>query len=40
MHLSLAGAMASQAIAALFLIEGAVAMTGECIRMDCGQHLL
>jgi len=28
------------AAAALFLIEGAVAMTGECIRMDCGQHLL
>jgi NAD(P)-dependent dehydrogenase (short-subunit alcohol dehydrogenase family) len=28
------------AVAALFLIEGAVAMTGECIRMDCGQHLL
>ncbi|MGD0024177.1 MAG: SDR family oxidoreductase [Xanthobacteraceae bacterium] len=28
------------AAAVLFLIEGAVAMTGECIRMDCGQHLL
>jgi 3-oxoacyl-[acyl-carrier protein] reductase len=28
------------AAAVLFLIEGAVAMTGECIRMDCGQHLM
>jgi 3-oxoacyl-[acyl-carrier protein] reductase len=27
------------AIAALFLVEGATVMTGECIRMDCGQHL-
>ena len=27
------------AVAALFLIEGATTMTGECIRMDCGQHL-
>ena len=27
------------ATAALFLIEGATTMTGECIRMDCGQHL-
>lgn len=27
------------AVAALFLIEGALTMTGECIRMDCGQHL-
>ena len=27
------------AVAALFLVEGAVTMTGECIRMDCGQHL-
>jgi 3-oxoacyl-[acyl-carrier protein] reductase len=25
--------------AALFLIEHAVAMTGECIRMDSGEHL-
>jgi NAD(P)-dependent dehydrogenase (short-subunit alcohol dehydrogenase family) len=25
--------------AALFLVEGATTMTGECIRMDCGQHL-
>jgi 3-oxoacyl-[acyl-carrier protein] reductase len=25
--------------AALFLVEGATVMTGECIRMDCGQHL-
>jgi len=25
--------------AALFLIEGATAMTGECLRMDCGHHL-
>jgi hypothetical protein len=23
----------------MFLIEGATVMTGECIRMDCGQHL-
>ena len=27
------------AVAALFLVEGATTMTGECIRMDCGQHL-
>ena len=27
------------AVAALFLVEGAATMTGECIRMDCGQHL-
>jgi 3-oxoacyl-[acyl-carrier protein] reductase len=27
------------AVAAMFLIEGATTMTGECIRMDCGQHL-
>jgi 3-oxoacyl-[acyl-carrier protein] reductase len=27
------------AVAALFLVEGAITMTGECIRMDCGQHL-
>jgi 3-oxoacyl-[acyl-carrier protein] reductase len=27
------------AVAALFLIEGATTMTGEAIRMDCGQHL-
>jgi len=27
------------AVAALFLVEGAVTMTGEAIRMDCGQHL-
>jgi 3-oxoacyl-[acyl-carrier protein] reductase len=27
------------AVAALFLVEGATVMTGECIRMDCGQHL-
>jgi 3-oxoacyl-[acyl-carrier protein] reductase len=27
------------AVAALFLVEGASTMTGECIRMDCGQHL-
>jgi 3-oxoacyl-[acyl-carrier protein] reductase len=25
--------------AALFLVEAATVMTGECIRMDCGQHL-
>ncbi len=25
--------------AALFLVEGATTMTGECLRMDCGQHL-
>ncbi len=25
--------------AALFLVEGATVMTGELIRMDCGQHL-
>lgn len=25
--------------AALFLVEVATTMTGECIRMDCGQHL-
>jgi 3-oxoacyl-[acyl-carrier protein] reductase len=25
--------------AALFLVEVATVMTGECIRMDCGQHL-
>jgi len=25
--------------AALFLIEHAVAMTGECLRMDAGEHL-
>ena len=30
---------ADVAVAALFLIEGATTMTGECIRMDCGQHL-
>ena len=24
---------------ALFLVEVATVMTGECIRMDCGQHL-
>ncbi len=24
---------------ALFMVEGATVMTGECIRMDCGQHL-
>jgi 3-oxoacyl-[acyl-carrier protein] reductase len=28
------------AVTALFLIEGATTMTGECLRMDCGQHLL
>ena len=27
------------AVAALFLVEGATTMTGESIRMDCGQHL-
>jgi NAD(P)-dependent dehydrogenase (short-subunit alcohol dehydrogenase family) len=27
------------AVAALFLVEGATTMTGEAIRMDCGQHL-
>src|SRR2546430_15491352 len=27
------------AVAALFLVEGATVRTGECIRMDCGQHL-
>lgn len=27
------------AVTALFLIEGATCMTGEAIRMDCGQHL-
>jgi 3-oxoacyl-[acyl-carrier protein] reductase len=27
------------AVAALFLVEGATTMTGEYIRMDCGQHL-
>jgi NAD(P)-dependent dehydrogenase (short-subunit alcohol dehydrogenase family) len=27
------------AVAALFLVEGATVMTGESIRMDCGQHL-
>ena len=27
------------AVAALFLVEAATVMTGECIRMDCGQHL-
>jgi len=27
------------AVAAMFLVEGATVMTGECIRMDCGQHL-
>ncbi len=27
------------AVAAMFLVEGATTMTGECIRMDCGQHL-
>jgi 3-oxoacyl-[acyl-carrier protein] reductase len=25
--------------AALFLVEGATAMTGECLRIDCGHHL-
>ena len=30
---------ADVAAGALFLIEGATTMTGECIRMDCGQHL-
>jgi NAD(P)-dependent dehydrogenase (short-subunit alcohol dehydrogenase family) len=30
---------ADVAVAALFLIEGAATMTGECIRLDCGQHL-
>jgi hypothetical protein len=25
--------------AALFLVEHAVAMTGECLRMDSGEHL-
>ena len=25
--------------AALFLVEGATVMTGECLRMDCGHHL-
>ena len=25
--------------AALFLVEHATAMTGECLRMDAGQHL-
>jgi 3-oxoacyl-[acyl-carrier protein] reductase len=30
---------ADVAVAALFLIEDATTMTGECIRMDCGQHL-
>jgi 3-oxoacyl-[acyl-carrier protein] reductase len=30
---------ADVAVAALFLIEGATTMTGECIRLDCGQHL-
>jgi 3-oxoacyl-[acyl-carrier protein] reductase len=24
---------------AVFMVEGATVMTGECIRMDCGQHL-
>ena len=24
---------------ALFLVEHAIAMTGECLRMDAGQHL-
>jgi len=27
------------AVAALFLVEGATTMTGEALRMDCGQHL-
>jgi len=27
------------AVATMFLVEGATVMTGECIRMDCGQHL-
>ena len=27
------------AVAAMFLVEAATVMTGECIRMDCGQHL-
>ena len=27
------------AVAALFLVEGATVMTGEALRMDCGQHL-
>ena len=30
---------ADVAEAALWLIQGATTMTGECIRMDCGQHL-
>ena len=25
--------------AALFMVEGATVMTGECLRMDCGHHL-
>src|SRR5262245_51148008 len=25
--------------AAMFLVQDAIVMTGECIRMDCGQHL-
>jgi enoyl-[acyl-carrier-protein] reductase (NADH) len=25
--------------AAMFLVADATTMTGECIRMDCGQHL-
>jgi 3-oxoacyl-[acyl-carrier protein] reductase len=27
------------AVAVLFLVEGATTMTGEALRMDCGQHL-
>jgi 3-oxoacyl-[acyl-carrier protein] reductase len=30
---------ADVARAALFLVQDATVMTGECIRMDCGQHL-
>jgi hypothetical protein len=26
-------------VAAMFLVEGATVMTGECIRINCGQHL-
>ena len=31
---------ADVANAILWLVEGATTMTGECIRMDCGQHLM
>ena len=31
---------ADVADAILWLIQGATTMAGECIRMDCGQHLM